>query len=91
MTNNRRTTLSVEAIKHDDVTPKNIPTAEYPSVLARDEKSPVRVASEWPWPALAGEKDRLSQDTCSSAPPSTTTPKPASLPSSAESPRSRRA
>jgi adenine-specific DNA-methyltransferase len=41
-----RTPLSVEAIKHDDATRKNIPTAEYQSVLAQDEKSPVRVAYE---------------------------------------------
>jgi adenine-specific DNA-methyltransferase len=41
-----KTLLSVEAIKHDDATRKNIPTAEYQSVLAQDEKSPVRVAYE---------------------------------------------
>ncbi len=39
-----KTPLSVEATKHDDATRKNIPTAEYQSVLAQDEKSPVRVA-----------------------------------------------
>ena len=39
-----KTPLSVEAIKHDEATRKNIPTAEYQSVLAQDEKSPVRVA-----------------------------------------------
>ncbi len=39
-----KTPLSVEALKHDDATRKNIPTAEYQSVLAQDEKSPVRVA-----------------------------------------------
>jgi adenine-specific DNA-methyltransferase len=41
-----KTPLSVEALKHDDATRKNIPTAEYQSVLAQDEKSPVRVAYE---------------------------------------------
>jgi adenine-specific DNA-methyltransferase len=41
-----KTPLSVEAIKHDDAKRKNIPTAEYQSVLAQDEKSPVRVAYE---------------------------------------------
>jgi adenine-specific DNA-methyltransferase len=41
-----KTPLSVEAIKHDDARRKNIPTAEYQSVLAQDEKSPVRVAYE---------------------------------------------
>ena len=46
MTKKPKTPLSVEAIKHDDATRKNIPTAEYQSVLAQDEKSPVRVAYE---------------------------------------------
>jgi len=41
-----KTPLSVEAIKHEEATRKNIPTAEYQSVLAQDEKSPVRVAYE---------------------------------------------
>jgi adenine-specific DNA-methyltransferase len=39
-----KTPLSVEALKHDEAKRKNIPTAEYQSVLAQDEKSPVRVA-----------------------------------------------
>jgi adenine-specific DNA-methyltransferase len=41
-----KTPLSVEALKHDEATRKNIPTAEYQSVLAQDEKSAVRVAYE---------------------------------------------
>ncbi len=41
-----KTPLSVEALKHDEAKRKNIPTAEYQSVLAQDEKSPVRVAYE---------------------------------------------
>jgi adenine-specific DNA-methyltransferase len=41
-----KTPLSVEAIKHDEAKRKNIPTAEYQSVLAQDEKSPVRVTYE---------------------------------------------
>jgi adenine-specific DNA-methyltransferase len=36
----------VESLKHDDATRKNIPTAEYQSVMAEDEKSPIRVAYE---------------------------------------------
>ncbi|MEB3885779.1 hypothetical protein [Lyngbya sp. CCY1209] len=36
----------VESIKHDDATRKNIPTAEYQSVMADDEKSPIQVAYE---------------------------------------------
>lgn len=36
----------VEALRHDEATRKNIPTAEYQSVLERDAQSPVRVAYE---------------------------------------------
>lgn len=36
----------VETLKHDDATRKNIPTAEYQSVMAEDEQSPIRVAYE---------------------------------------------
>ena len=38
--------LTVETLKHDDATRKNIPTAEYQSVMAKNEQSPVRVAYE---------------------------------------------
>ncbi len=38
--------LSVETLKHDDATRKNIPTAEYQSVMAKDEQKPVRVEYE---------------------------------------------
>ena len=36
----------VETIKHDEASRKNIPTAEYQSVMAKDEQSPIRVAYE---------------------------------------------
>jgi len=36
--------LTVETLKHDEATRKNIPTAEYQSVMRQDEQSPVRVA-----------------------------------------------
>jgi adenine-specific DNA-methyltransferase len=36
----------VEAFKHDDATRKNIPTAEYQSVMRDDEKTPLQVAYE---------------------------------------------
>jgi adenine-specific DNA-methyltransferase len=39
-------TKTVEALKHDEATRKNIPTAEYQSVLQKAEQSPVRVAYE---------------------------------------------
>lgn len=38
--------LTVETIKHDDATRKNIPTAEYQSVMQKEELTPVRVAYE---------------------------------------------
>ena len=38
--------LSVETLTHDEATRKNIPTAEYQSVLRSDEKSAVQVAYE---------------------------------------------
>lgn len=41
-----KTPLSVEALKHDDATRKNIPTAEYQSVIDEQTKSPLRVAYE---------------------------------------------
>jgi adenine-specific DNA-methyltransferase len=37
---------TVEALKHDDATRKNIPTAEYQSVMQKNEQSPVRIAYE---------------------------------------------
>jgi adenine-specific DNA-methyltransferase len=40
------TKKTVETIKHDADKRKNIPTAEYQSVLEKEEKSPVRVAYE---------------------------------------------
>jgi len=39
-------TLTVETIKHDDATRKNIPTAEYQSVMQKEELTPVRIAYE---------------------------------------------
>ena len=40
------TTKTVEALKHEEATRKNIPTAEYQSVQQKNEQSPVRVAYE---------------------------------------------
>ena len=35
----------VETLKHSDAKRKNIPTAEYQSVMAEEEKRPIRVAN----------------------------------------------
>src|SRR5947207_3693356 len=37
---------SVETLTHDGATRKNIPTAEYQSVLQKEQENPVRVAYE---------------------------------------------
>ena len=37
---------SVEALKHDEATRKNIPTAEYQSVVEKKEQTPIQVAYE---------------------------------------------
>jgi adenine-specific DNA-methyltransferase len=42
--NTPKAPLQVEILTHDEATRKNIPTAEYQSVLKDDEKNPVRVA-----------------------------------------------
>ena len=43
MVSKKNDPLTVETLKHD-ATRKNIPTAEYQSVMASDEQKPVRVA-----------------------------------------------
>ena len=44
MATKKKTQLSVETLKHEDATRKNIPTAEYQSVMKKDQQNPVRVA-----------------------------------------------
>ena len=46
MAKKQTTTKTVEALKHEEATRKNIPTAEYQSVLQKKEQDPVRVAYE---------------------------------------------
>ncbi len=46
MARNPKTPLSVEALRHADATRKNIPTAEYQSVMDEAQKHPLRVAYE---------------------------------------------
>ena len=60
--NNKPTSLTVETLVHDEATRKNIPTAEYQSVMAKAEQTPVRVAYGRPSSALADEKERRSRD-----------------------------
>ena len=42
----KTTKLTVETLTHDEATRKNIPTAEYQSVIAKELDSPIRVAYE---------------------------------------------
>jgi adenine-specific DNA-methyltransferase len=44
--NGNITGKSIETITHDDAKRKNIPTAEFESVMRKDEKTPIRVAYE---------------------------------------------
>ena len=46
MATKKNNPLTVETLKHDGATRKNIPTAEYQSVMAKDEQKPVRVEYE---------------------------------------------
>jgi adenine-specific DNA-methyltransferase len=46
MAKKQTTNKTVEAIQHDEAKRKNIPTAEYQSVLQKNEQNPVRVAYE---------------------------------------------
>jgi adenine-specific DNA-methyltransferase len=46
MANKQTTTRTVETLTHDEATRRNIPTAEYQSVLQKNEQDPVRVAYE---------------------------------------------
>ncbi|MEW6672218.1 MAG: site-specific DNA-methyltransferase [Thermodesulfobacteriota bacterium] len=46
MARKRTTPKSVETLKHDEASRKNIPTAEYQSVMQKNEQNPVRVAYE---------------------------------------------
>ena len=57
-----KTPLSVEALKHFEATRKNIPTAEYQSVMRKNEQSPVRVAHERGVAGLDQEKQRRNRD-----------------------------
>ena len=53
VTNRKKT---VEALKHDEATRKNIPTAEYQSVMQKNEQDPVRVALQRGVAGLEEEK-----------------------------------
>jgi adenine-specific DNA-methyltransferase len=43
ITNSKKT---VETLKHEEATLKNIPTAEYQSVMGKEEQTPLRIVNE---------------------------------------------
>ena len=57
-----KTPLTVEALKHDEATRKNIPTAEYQSVMQKEESAPVRVAYPRGIAGLENEKQQRNRD-----------------------------
>ena len=46
MPRSKRTSKTVETLRHQDASRKNIPTAEYQAVMAEDDRNPIRVAYE---------------------------------------------
>ena len=42
----RKSTKTVETLRHQDASRKNIPTAEYQAVMAEDDRNPIKVAYE---------------------------------------------
>ena len=56
------TRKTVEALKHDEARRKNIPTAEYQSVMQTVEKAPVRVAYARGAAGLEAEKQQRNRD-----------------------------
>ncbi|MFH1137167.1 MAG: site-specific DNA-methyltransferase, partial [Pseudomonadota bacterium] len=57
-----QTRKSVETLKHADASRKNIPTAEYQSVMGQDEKAPVAVSYQRGASGLEEEKERRNRD-----------------------------
>ncbi|SEM68707.1 adenine-specific DNA-methyltransferase [Syntrophus gentianae] len=53
---------SIESITHEAARRKNIPTAEYQSVMQKEEESPIRVAYERGSTGLEREKDGRNRD-----------------------------
>ena len=50
--NNNAKPKTIEAITHDDASRTNIPTAEYQSIMRKDEQNPVKVAFQYREPDL---------------------------------------
>jgi adenine-specific DNA-methyltransferase len=53
---------SIETLTHDEATRKNIPTAEYQSVMQKDDQAPVKVSYPRSGAELADEKKARNRD-----------------------------
>lgn len=53
---------SIETLTHDEATRKNIPTAEYQSVMQKDDQAPVKVSYPRGSAELADEKQTRNRD-----------------------------
>jgi adenine-specific DNA-methyltransferase len=42
----KKTKKTVETLRHDEASRRNIPTAEFQSVMTKDEQDPIRMAYE---------------------------------------------
>ena len=62
MAKKTKTPLTVEALKHDEATRKNIPTAEYQSLMQKEDSAPVRVAYPRGGNGLEEEKAQRNRD-----------------------------
>ena len=40
----RKSTKTIETLRHEDASRKNIPTAEYQAVMAENDRNPIKVA-----------------------------------------------
>src|SRR5215472_7730123 len=60
---------TVETLTHEEASRKNIPTAEYQSVLEKEHQRPIRVAYERTVSGLDDEKQRRNRDLDTQAPP----------------------
>lgn len=57
-----KTPKSIEAITHDDATRKNIPTAEYQSVMKKGDQAPVKVSYSRDSEGLEEERESRNRD-----------------------------
>src|SRR5438105_8274172 len=56
------TQKTVESLKHEEAKRKNIPTAEYQSIMQKEQEDPVRVVYDRGVTALEEEKKRRNRD-----------------------------